>query len=135
MGICQVYKTDQRSAGSRLPKREGESDTMSAQNKLALGLSLFVVLFVIAFMAIPPNAYEDYFSDLKRRNRTGAIRGLVAGVFVLSLPYFYDELIGLDSRAASILLQATIGACAFIIFIDVAVYLYRNFGPHSRRAP
>jgi O-antigen/teichoic acid export membrane protein len=106
---------------------------MSPQDKLALGMSLFVVFFVIALMAFPASAYRDYFADLKRRKRGGIIKALLTGVFVLALPYFYDELIGLDSKALSVLLQVTMGACAYILLIDVAWFIYRNFGPPSQR--
>jgi O-antigen/teichoic acid export membrane protein len=105
---------------------------MSPQDKLALGMSLFVILFVIAFMAFPASAYQDYFADLKRRKRGRIIKALLAGVFVFSLPYFYDELIGLDSRALSVLLQVTMGACAYVVLIDVAWFVCKNFGPPSR---
>ena len=106
---------------------------MSPQDKLALGMSLFVIFFVIAFMVFPASAYHDYFADLKRRKRGGIIKVMLAGVFVLSLPYLYDELIGLDSKALSVLLQVTMGACAYIVLIDVAWFVYKNFGPPSRR--
>ena len=106
---------------------------MSPQNKLALGMSLFVMLFVIALMVFPASAYQDYLADLKRRRRGGIIKALLAGVFVLALPYFYDELIGLDSKAGSALVQVAIGACAYIVLMDVAWFVYKNFGPPSRR--
>src|SRR5260370_40569357 len=106
---------------------------MSPQAKLALGMSLFVVFFVIALMVFPESAYRDYFADLRRRKRGGIVKALLTGVFVLSLPYFYDELIGLDSKALSGLLQVTLGACAYILLIDVAWFVYKNFGPPSQR--
>jgi hypothetical protein len=106
---------------------------MSPQDKLALGMSLFVVFFVIALMVFPASAYRDYFAALKRRKRGGIIKALLTGVFVLSLPYFYDELIGLDSKALSVLLQVTMGACVYLILIDVAWFVYKNFGPPSQR--
>ena len=106
---------------------------MSPQDKLGLGMSLFVIVFVIAFMVFPARAYQEYFADLKQRKRGGLVKALLAGVFVLSLPYFYDELIGLDSKALSVLLQVTMGACAYIVLIDVAWFVYKNFGTPSRR--
>ncbi len=106
---------------------------MSPQDKLTLWMSLFVILFVVAFMFFPASAYQHYFADLKRRKRGGIIKVMLAGVFVLSLPYLYDELIGLDSKALSVLLQVTMGACAYIVLIDVAWFVYKNFGPPSRR--
>lgn len=106
---------------------------MSAQDKLAVGLSLFALFFVIAFLVFPASGYRDYFADLKRRKRGGIIKALLAGVFALSLPYFYDELIGLDSKAISMLLQVAMGACAYILLLDVAWFVYKNFGPPSQR--
>ena len=106
---------------------------MSPQDKLALGMSLFVLFFVIAFMVFPASAYRDYFADLKRRKRGPFIKALLTGVFVLSLPYFYDELIGLDSKAVSVLVQVTMGACVYLLLIDVAWFVYKNFGPPSHR--
>jgi hypothetical protein len=106
---------------------------MSPQEKLALGMSLFVILFVIAFMVFPASAYHEYFADLKRRKRGGIIKALLSGVFLLSLPYFSDELIGLDSKAVSVLVQVTMGACVYIVLIDVAWFVYKNFGPPSQR--
>jgi hypothetical protein len=106
---------------------------MSPQDTLALGMSLFVVFFVIAFVVFPASAYRDYFADLKRRKRGGIVKALLTGVFVLSLPYFYDELIGLDSKALSVLLQLTMGACVYVLLIDVAWFVYKNFGPPSQR--
>ena len=61
------------------------------------------------------------------------LKALLTGVFALSLPYFYDELIGLDSKALSVLLQVAMGACAYILLIDVAWFVYKNFGPPSQR--
>jgi hypothetical protein len=106
---------------------------MSPQEKLALGMSLFVLFFVIAFVVFPASAYRDYFADLKRRKRGGIIRALIAGVFALSLPYFYDELIGLDSKVLSRLLQVTMGACVYILLLDVGWFVFKNFGPPSQR--
>jgi O-antigen/teichoic acid export membrane protein len=87
---------------------------MSPQQKLALGMSLFVILFVIAFMVFPASAYQEYFADLKRCKRGGIIKALFMGVLLLSLPYFYDELIGLDSKALSLVVQVAMGACVYI---------------------
>ena len=106
---------------------------MSPQDKLALGMSLFVIFFVIGFLVFPASAYHEYFADLKRRKRGRIIKALLIGVFILSLPYFYDELIGLDSKALSVLLQVTMGACAYFLLIDVAWFIYKNFGPPSHR--
>jgi putative effector of murein hydrolase len=106
---------------------------MSPRDKLALGMSLFVIFFVIAFMVFPASAYHEYFADLKRRKRGHIIKALIAGVFVLSLPYFYDQLIGLDSKALSVLLQVTMGACVYFLLIDVAWFIYKNFGPPAQR--
>jgi putative effector of murein hydrolase len=106
---------------------------MSPQDKLALGMTLFVIFFLIAFLVFPASAYREYFADLERRKRGGIIKALLAGVFVLSLPYFYDELVGLDSKAFSVLLQVAMGACVYVLLIDVAWFVYKNFGPPSQR--
>jgi hypothetical protein len=42
-------------------------------------------------------------------------------------------LIGLDSKALSVLLQLTMGACVYVLLIDVAWFVYKNFGPPSQR--
>jgi O-antigen/teichoic acid export membrane protein len=106
---------------------------MSPQDKLAIGMSLFVLFFVIAFMVFPASAYRDYFTDLKRRKRGVFVKALLIGVFALSLPYFYDELIGLDSKALSTLLQVTMGVCVYIVLLDVAWFVYKKSGPPSQR--
>ena len=54
---------------------------MSPQDKLALGMSLFVIFFVIAFMVFPASAYHEYFADLKRRKRGGIIKALLTRRF------------------------------------------------------
>jgi len=97
-------------------------------------MSLFVILFVVAFLVFPASAYREYFANLRVRKRGGIIKTLLGAVYVLALPYCYDELIGLDSRALSVLLQVTIGACTYVLLIDVACFVYRNFGPPSQRA-
>lgn len=107
---------------------------MSPQDKLRLGMSLFVIFFVIAFTVFPASTYKEYFADLKRRKRGGIIKALVVGVFILSLPYFYNELIGLDNKALSISLQVMMGVCVYIVLIDVAWFVYKNFGPPSQRS-
>lgn len=106
---------------------------MTSQDKLAIGLTLFAVFFVSAFLLIPASAYRDYFADLKRRKRGGIVRALIAVVFALALPYFYDELIGLDSHAMSLSLQLAMGACVYLLLFDVAYFAYKNLGPPARR--
>ncbi len=56
---------------------------MSPHDKLALGMSLFVIFFVIAWIVFPASAYHHYFADLKRRKRGGIIKALLTGVFLL----------------------------------------------------
>jgi len=107
---------------------------MSAQEKLALGLSLFVALFVIAFLIVPASAYHEYFADLKRRKRGRIVKTLLAGVFALSLPYFYDELVGFDSPRVSVILEVTVGACAYLVLIDVAWFIYQHIVPPAGRS-
>ena len=106
---------------------------MSPQVKLALGTSLFVIFFVIALMALPSRAYQGYFADLKRRKHGGVVKAFAGGVFLLSLPYFYDELIGLDSKVLSVTLQVMMSACVYVVVIDVARFVYKNFGTPSQR--
>ncbi len=38
---------------------------MSAQDKLGLGMLMFLVFFVIAFLLVPRQVYQEYFSSLK----------------------------------------------------------------------
>ncbi len=106
---------------------------MSPKDKLALGMSLFVIFFLGALLLIPASAYVEYFADLKRRNRVGVSKLMLAGVYVLAPLYAYDELIGLDTPALRLLLHVAIGACAYGMLIDIAWFAYKNFGPPSRR--
>ena len=106
---------------------------MTAQNKLAFGMSLFVVFFLVAFLVFPAGAYREYFEDLRHRKRGGIIKTLLAVLYALSVPYFYDELVGLDSKTLSTSLQVAIGACAYVLLIDVAWFVYKNFGPPAQR--
>ena len=106
---------------------------MTAQDKLAFGMIGFLAFFVVAFLVIPPSVYQRYFADLERRKRSRIVKPLLTGVFVLSLPYFYDQLVGLDSKALSDLLELAIGACAYLVLIDVAWFAYKNYGPPSQR--
>ena len=107
---------------------------MSPQDKLALGMSLFVVFFLIALLVFPASAYRDYFEDLRRRKRGGVIKTLLAVLYALSLPYFYDELVGLDSKTLSMSLQVVMGACAYVLLLDAVWFVYKNFGPPAQRA-
>jgi putative effector of murein hydrolase len=106
---------------------------MSPQEKLALGMSLFVLFFVLAFLVVPASAYQAYFNELRRGKRSGLIKLLTGAVFALSFPYFYDQLVGFDSRALSLALQVLIGACAYFILIDVAWFIFKNHRPSARR--
>jgi O-antigen/teichoic acid export membrane protein len=106
---------------------------MTAQEKLAFGMSAFVALFVLAFLVIPGSVYQRYFADLKRRKRERLVKPLLAIVALLSLPYFYDELVGFDRGRLSDLLGFVIGACAYLVLIDVAWFAYKNYGPPSHR--
>jgi hypothetical protein len=105
---------------------------MSPQDKLALGMSLFVVFFMVAFLVFPARAYREYFDDVRRRKRGSLVKVLLAVLYALSLPYFYDELVGLDSKTLSLLLQCAIGACAYGLLIDVAWFVYKNYGPPAQ---
>jgi hypothetical protein len=106
---------------------------MTAQDKLGLGMILFIGFFVVGFLVIPQAAYRRYYAELERRKRGRLIKQLVIGVFVLSLPYFYDQLVGLDSKALSDLLGLAIGTFAYLVLIDVVWFAYKNYGPPSQR--
>ena len=106
---------------------------MTPQDKLALGMILFIGFFVVAFLLIPPATYRRYFAELEQRKRGRVVKQLMIGVFVLSLPYFYDQLVGWDSKALSQVLGLVIGACTYLVLIDVAWFAYKNYGPPSRR--
>lgn len=99
---------------------------MTAQEKLAF--------FVVAFLVVPPSAYQRYFADLKRRGCSQIVKTMLVGVFLLAVPYFYDQLVGLDSKTLSNLLGVAIGACAYLVLIDVAWFAYKNYGPPSQRS-
>jgi hypothetical protein len=104
---------------------------MSPQDKLAIGMTLFCAVFMVGLMALPSSAFERYYEDLRRRKRSGAMRQLMIGVFVLSGPYFYDYLVGFDNQAMSSLLDIAIGLCAVIVLADIAVFAYKTYGPPS----
>lgn len=106
---------------------------MTAQEKLAFGMIAFLIIFMVGLFVIPPSIYQRYLADLERRKRRRFVKPLLAVVFLLSVPYFYDQLIGWDSRALSELLGFTIGACAYLVLIDVAWWVYKNCGPPSQR--
>ena len=107
---------------------------MTAQDKLGIGMIIFLVFFVLAFLVISPNVYRQYFVDLKRRRKQRLVKPLIGCVFLLSLPYFYDQLVGLDNQLLSRLLNIAMGVCAYFILIDVAWFAYQNYGPPSHRA-
>lgn len=107
---------------------------MTAQDKLGVGMIIFLVFFVLAFLVISPNVYRQYFVDLKRRRKQRLVKPLIGCVFLLSLPYFYDQLVGLDNQLLSRLLNIAMGVCAYFILIDVAWFAYQNYGPPSQRA-
>jgi hypothetical protein len=106
---------------------------VTAQDKLAIGMIIFLVFFVLAFLVISPNVYRLYFIDLQRRGKQRLVKPLIGCVFLLSLPYFYDQLVGLDSPLLSRLLGIVMGACAYFLLIDVAWFAYQNYGPPSQR--
>lgn len=107
---------------------------MTPQDKLALGMALFLVFFVLAFLVVPPAVYQRYFADLRGRKKSRVIKALAAAVFLLALPYFYDQLVGLDSKALSNFLALAMSACAYLVLIDIVWFVYKNYGPPSQRA-
>jgi hypothetical protein len=106
---------------------------VAPKDKLALAMSLFVIFFLLASLLIPWKGYVDYVADLKRRKRAGVSAIMLAGVYILAPLYAYDELVGLDIPALSLLVQVAIGACAYGLLIDIALFAYRNYGPPSHR--
>ncbi len=100
---------------------------MSAQDKLGLGMLMFLVFFVIGFLLIPPRIYQEYLSSLKTRSRGRIVAALGVCVFALSLPYFYETLVGFDNRGIALLVQILIGAAAYFVLIDVAHFAYKTY--------
>ena len=58
---------------------------MSAQDKLGLGMLMFLVFFVIAFLLVPRQVYQEYLSSLRTRGRGQIVTALGVAVFALSL--------------------------------------------------
>jgi hypothetical protein len=106
---------------------------MLPQDKLALGMVVFVAIFAIALLFCPRSLYERYYADLKRRRHGLVIKTLIIGIFVLALPYFYDQLVGFEDKGVSRLLSVLVGGSAYLILIDVALFAYRNLVPPARR--
>src|SRR5271156_2462978 len=100
---------------------------MSAQDKLGLGMLMFLVFFVIAFLLIPPRIYQEYLSSLKTRSRGRIVAALGVCVFALSLPYFYETLVGFDNRGIALLVQILIGAAAYFVLLDVTHFAYKTY--------
>ena len=100
---------------------------MSGQDKLGLGMLLFLTFFVIAFLLVPRAVYQEYLAGLQERARGRIIIALGIAVFVLSLPYFYEVLVGFDNRGIARLVQVLIGTAAYFILIDCAHFTYRHY--------
>ena len=100
---------------------------MSAQDKLGLGMLMFLVFFVIAFLLVPRQVYQEYLSSLRTRSRGRIVAALGVGVFALSLPYFYETLVGFDNRGIALLVQILIGAAAYFVLIDVTHFAYKTY--------
>jgi hypothetical protein len=100
---------------------------MSAQDKLGLGMLMFLVFFVIAFLLVPREVYQEYLASLKVRARGRIVAALAIGVFALSLPYFYETLVGFDNRGIAVLVQILIGAAAYFVLIDVTHFAYKTY--------
>ena len=100
---------------------------MSAQDKLGIGMMMFLVFFVIAFLLIPRQVYQEYLSSLRTRSRGRIVAALGVGVFALSLPYFYETLVGFDNRGIALLVQILIGAAAYFVLIDVTHFAYKTY--------
>jgi hypothetical protein len=100
---------------------------MSAQDKLGVGMLMFLVFFVIAFLLVPRQVYQEYFSSLRTRGRGRIVAALGVGVFALSLPYFYEVLVGFDNRGIARVVQILIGAAAYFVLIDVTHFAYKTY--------
>jgi hypothetical protein len=100
---------------------------MSAQDKLGLGMLMFLVFFVIAFLLVPREVYQEYLAGLKVRARGRIVAALAVGVFALSLPYFYETLVGFENRGIALLVQILIGAAAYFVLIDVTHFAYKTY--------
>lgn len=100
---------------------------MSAQDKLGIGVLVFLVFFVIAFLLLPRAVYQEYFANLRSRGRGRLISALILGVFALALPYFYELLVGFDNRGAARLIEILIGAGAYFVLIDAACFAYKTY--------
>ena len=100
---------------------------MSAQDKLGLGMLMFLVFFVIAFLLVPREVYQKYRSQVQSRNRRRVVSALAISVFVLAVPYFYEVLVGFDNRGTALGLQLLISAAAYGVLLDVAHFAYKNY--------
>jgi hypothetical protein len=88
---------------------------------------MFLVFFVIAFLLVPREVYQEYLASLKVRARGRIVAALAVGVFALSLPYFYETLVGFDNRGIALLVQILIGAAAYFVLIDVTHFAYKTY--------
>ena len=100
---------------------------MSAQDKLGIGMLMFLVFFVIAFLLVPRQVYQEYLSSLRTRGRGRIVTALGVAVFALSLPYFYEVLVGFDNRGIALVIQILIGAAAYFVLIDVTHFTYKTY--------
>jgi hypothetical protein len=100
---------------------------MTAQDKLGIGMFMFLVFFVIAFLLVPRQVYQEYLSSLRTRGRGRIVTTLGIGVFGLSLPYFYEVLVGFDNRGIAWLVQILIGVAAYFVLIDVTHFAYKTY--------
>ena len=98
-------------------------------DKVGLGLGVFMGFFLVFLFAFPRSAYARYYHDLERRKLGNVVKKLVIGVFALSIPYFYDVLLGFNNDGFSVILELAIGLCAILVLADVAWFLYQNYGP------
>lgn len=98
-------------------------------DKVGLGLGVFMGFFMVFLFAFPRSAYARYYADLERRKLGQVVKKLIIGVFVLSVPYFYDVLLGFKNDGLSTILELGIGLCAILVLADVAWFLYQNYGP------
>lgn len=100
---------------------------MTAQDKLGLGMLLFLVFFVVAFLLVPREVYQKYRSSVRSRSRRRVVGLLSTSVFALAVPYFYDVLVGFDNRSIAFGLQLLISIAAYGVLLDIAHFAYRNY--------
>ena len=105
---------------------------MTAIDKIGVGMGIFTGVFMVVTIVFPKRAFARYYRDLRARKRDTMVKQLVMVVSVLSVPYFYDILVGLKSEFLSLLIELLIGLAAILVLADVVWYIYKTYGPPSQ---